>query len=281
MNFPTKREEIVMDSTNRVSLDPALPRIVRAKATPLEVLVWGAGPRVLMVHGGVNYGAMTWSEQRPLSERWRLELVSRRGYGNSPAPAVREDFEVDAQDIVTLFGDGVHLVGHSYGAIGALYAAALRPQGVRSLTINEPPAFHLAKGNSAADAMAAGFQEITHNVHEERAFLEAFIRLTSGSGLPTPPPLPNPLPPELAQRVRMLMTTRDPAEAEFPLDALKRTTFPKLVTSGGHHPAFEAVCDVLQRELKTERAIIRGAGHVVPRTGTPFNERLEAFWKSV
>jgi pimeloyl-ACP methyl ester carboxylesterase len=182
---------------------------------------------------------------------------------------VREDFEVDAQDIVALFGDGVHLVGHSYGAVGALYAAALRPQGVRSLTINEPPAFHLAKGNSAADAMAARFQEIMHNVHEPRAFLEAFIRLTSGSGLPTPPPLPNPLPPELAQRVRILMTTRDPVEAEFPLDALKRTRFPKLVTSGGHHPAFEAVCDVLQRELKAERAVIRGADHLVRALAPP------------
>jgi hypothetical protein len=76
------------------------------------------------------------------------------------------------------------------------------------------------------------------------------------------------------------MTGRDRGEAEIPLDALKRTSFPRLVTSGGHHPVFEAICDVIQRELKTERAIIRGAGHGVPRTGAPFNERLEAFLKS-
>ena len=43
------------------------------------------------------------------------------------------------------------------------------------------------------------------------------------------------------------MTGRDPSEAQIPLDALKRTTFPKLVTSGGHHPAFEAVCDMIER----------------------------------
>jgi hypothetical protein len=53
-----------------------------------------------------------------------------------------------------------------------------------------------------------------------------------------------------------------------------------LVTSGGHHPAFEAICDVLDRELRTERAIIRGAGHLVPRTGAPFNDRLEAYMKN-
>ena len=76
------------------------------------------------------------------------------------------------------------------------------------------------------------------------------------------------------------MTARPPGEADVPLEALKRTSFPKLVVSGGHDPAFEAVCDVLHRELKTERATIRGAGHTVPLTGGPFNERLEAFLKS-
>jgi hypothetical protein len=52
----------------------------------------------------------------------------------------------------------------------------------------------------------------------------------------------------------------------------------KLMTK---NPAFEAVCDLLERELKAERAVIRGAGHAVPRTGAPFNHRLEAFLKTV
>jgi hypothetical protein len=82
------------------------------------------------------------------------------------------------------------------------------------------------------------------------------------------------------QGVRTTMAARPQGEAEIPLDALRRTTFPKLVTSGGHHPVFEAMCDVLHRELKTERAIIRGAGHNVQFTGAPFNERIEAFLKS-
>ena len=76
------------------------------------------------------------------------------------------------------------------------------------------------------------------------------------------------------------MLARPQGEAEIPLDALRQTSFPKLVTSGGHHPVFEGICDALHRELKTERAIIRGAGHNVPFTGAPFNDRLEAFLKS-
>jgi hypothetical protein len=53
--------------------------------------------------------------------------------------------------------------------------------------------------------------------------------------------------------------------------------FPSFVTSGGPHPVFEAICDVIEQDLKAERAIIRGAGHNVPRTGAPFNARLETF----
>ena len=54
-------------------------------------------------------------------------------------------------------------------------------------------------------------------------------------------------------------------------------SFPKLVVSGAHDPAFDAVCDVLERRLGAERAVIPGADHSVQRTEAPFNERLEAF----
>ena len=76
------------------------------------------------------------------------------------------------------------------------------------------------------------------------------------------------------------MLARPQGDAEIPLDALKHTSYPKLITSGGHHPAFEGICDKLQRELNTERAIIRGAGRNVPSTGAPFNEHVKAFLQS-
>jgi pimeloyl-ACP methyl ester carboxylesterase len=88
------------------------------------------------------------------------------------------------------------------------------------------------------------------------------------------------LSPAVEQGARTTMLARPQGDAEIPLDALRRTSFPKLVTSGGHHPVFEGICDKLQRELNTQRAIIPGAGHNVPSTGAPFNERLEAFLKS-
>jgi hypothetical protein len=73
------------------------------------------------------------------------------------------------------------------------------------------------------------------------------------------------------------MVERNPAEAVIPLDELARAPFPKLVVSGGHSPAFEAVCDVLEERLRAERAVLPGIGHSVQRLGKPFNELLTGF----
>jgi pimeloyl-ACP methyl ester carboxylesterase len=205
---------------------------VSVRAASLEVVVWGFGPRVVLVHGAIFNGPLMWKEQRPLGERWRLEILNRRGYGKSPPPEVRSDFEEDARDIAALLGDDAHLVGHSYGAIGALYAAALRPQAVRSLTINEPPAYRLIKGDAEADAIVARLQATRRGVHEPRAFIEAFRKIINGPGAPSPVPLPDPLPPDIQQGVLTTMAARDPNEADIPLGALRRASFPKLVTSG-------------------------------------------------
>ncbi len=70
---------------------------------------------------------------------------------------------------------------------------------------------------------------------------------------------------------------RPPMEAEPPVEALARTPFPKLVVSGGHSRAFDAVCDFLTHRLGATRAVIVGRGHSVPRAGEPFNERLRGF----
>jgi pimeloyl-ACP methyl ester carboxylesterase len=74
-----------------------------------------------------------------------------------------------------------------------------------------------------------------------------------------------------------LQVERYPWEAQPPLDELAATPFPKLVVSGGHSAAFDAVCDVLVERLDAERAVLPGAGHSVQRLGEPFNELLAAF----
>jgi hypothetical protein len=84
------------------------------------------------------------------------------------------------------------------------------------------------------------------------------------------------LPPSLEAGARAALAERPPQEAKIPLDALAAAPYPKLVVSGGHSEAFDAVADVLEQRLGAQRAVVPGAGHSIPRApGYP--ERLAAF----
>jgi pimeloyl-ACP methyl ester carboxylesterase len=201
------------------------------------------------VHGSVTGGELTWPEQRPLAENWELLVVARPGFGQSP-PTDRVDFDIDAELIADLLGDGAHLVGHSYGGVVSLLAAARRPQAVLSLTVIEPPAFAVARSIASVDEFAKMLAEYWRSgPSEPEAFLRGFLERV-GAGME----LPSPLPPPLEQGARLLMVERGPWEAEVPLDELARAPFHKLVVSGSHNPVFDAVCDVLEQRLSAKRA---------------------------
>src|SRR4051794_20505888 len=110
-----------------------------ARIAALDVTNLGSGPRVVLVHGSVVGADVTWRHQHALAERYTLVLAQRPGFGASP-PLERGDFEAEAPLFAELLEGGAHMVGHSYGAVIALHAAALRPNAVLSLTISEPGA---------------------------------------------------------------------------------------------------------------------------------------------
>ena len=237
----------------------------------MHVRRFGGGPAVVLVHGSVADGEATWAEQRALAERWTLVVPDRPGFGANP-PVDRVDFESDAPLVAELLGDGAHLVGHSYGGVVSLLAAAARPEAVRSLTVVEPPAFGAARGHPAVEAFVAEMTRYWRSPPDDpEEFLRGFLALVGSDYRP-----PSPLPPRLERGAGLLRVERPPWEAEIPLAELGRAAFPKLVVSGRHHAAFDAVCDVLEKRLGAERASIPGAGHSVQRTGR-FNERLEQF----
>ena len=226
--------------------------------------------RLVLVHGSVTNGAITWRAQGELADRWELVVLNRPGFPPGP-PVERVDFETDAAWVAGRLEPGDHLCGHSYGGVVSLLAAAAFPE-LRSLTVTEPPATSVARGVPAADEFAAGGRRLwAEGPEEPEAFLRTFLDLV-GSAIT----LPSPLPPELAQGAQALRNERGPWEAELPLDILRAAPFPKLVVSGAHHPAFDAICDALERELDAERAILPGAGHSVP-TAPGFNAVLADF----
>jgi pimeloyl-ACP methyl ester carboxylesterase len=249
------------------------PRRELLSASELDVIRLGSGPRVVFVHGSVVGPERTWSRQMELASRWSLVLPHRPGFGASP-PLDRGDFELEAPLFAELLGDGAHLVGHSYGAVIALYAAALAPDRVRSLTVSEPGCMRVAAGDPLVDAQIAGGELLYGHAPgmEPLEFLRAF-RGGVGSTNETPEQLAG----ELLAGARLLMRERPPWEAHPPLDELRAAPFAKLVISGGHSPVFEAVCDAVAEHVGGERALVEGRRHNIPSTGSPYNERLHAF----
>lgn len=231
-------------------------------------------PRIIFVHGSVMGGRPTWSAQRGLGDRFRLEILERPGFPPNP-PVDRVDFEEHALLVADTLRDGgaAHLVGHSYGGVIALLAAAALPDSVRSLTVIEPPATRVARGNPAADAFTVEGIEwwATGPTDDPEAFLRGFLEYVGSDYVP-----PSPLPVQLEQGARMLIVERGPWEAEIPLESLARARFPTLVVSGGHHAAFDAVCDVLVERLGAERLLLPGYGHTAQRH-PGFNEALARF----
>jgi len=229
------------------------------------------GPRLLLVHGSVVNGEVTWTAQRPLAERFELVVPNRRGF--PPGPDVeRVDFEDEAAWLEQFLEPETHLVGHSYGGVISLLAAAHRPERLRSLTVIEPPAFAVAQGDPDVDRFVADAILLwREGPREPERFLRAFLAAV-GSSLAQ-----GELTPAMLQGARTLMVERGPWEAEIPLAALREAPFPKLVVSGAHSRAFYAVCTVLEARLGAERAVLPGAGHSVQRLGEPFNTVLADF----
>jgi len=254
----------------------------------LHVDVAGSGTPAVLVHGSFSFGALAFSEQRPLAAEFELHVVDRRGFGRSPEGAGAVDFEAEAPEIAALLDPHAHLLGHSYGAIVCMFAAALRPEAVRSLTVVEPPAFGLVRGDPAVDLLVERLRAHKRDgagLGEEeylRGFLDAW-----GFDLGPPPRLN-----DTARRsVRRSVGERSPHEAEIPFAALAHAGFPVLVARGawdavpasarevGGH-AFIAVCDVVAARLDAEVAVFPGAAHQPQLSGEPFNRRVAEFWRS-
>ena len=169
-------------------------------------------PRVLFVHGSVVNGDATWAAQRPLEERFELVIPNRRGF--PPGPEVEAvDYEDEAAWLDEFLAPGTHLVGHSYGGVIALFAAARRPELLHSLTVVEPPALAVARGNAVADAFAARSTLLWESgPHDPETFLRGFLAAVNA-------PVPRGgFSPALLQGARTLMVERYPWTAEIPFD---------------------------------------------------------------
>jgi pimeloyl-ACP methyl ester carboxylesterase len=243
------------------------------RAVALDVRVLGSGPSAVLVHGGSG-PELTWERQEPLADGRRILIPSRRGFGSSPSTG-RHDFDNDAADLLPLLEPAAHLVGFSYGGLGALIATAWRPELVTSLIVIEAPVFSIARGDPDVDHFEAISDEFLADGLDARPeVLEEFLPAAA-----LPGPSAGPLPPDVEADLRRARGGRPAGEAVPDLEAIRRAGMPVLVISGDHLPAIERVCDRLAEAVGAERAVLAGHGHAIPRAAG-FNERVAAFWSA-
>jgi pimeloyl-ACP methyl ester carboxylesterase len=111
---------------------------------------YGSGPPLVLVHGSMSDHQTSWEAVKgPLSQRFTLYAMDRRGRGQTTAPQERrlEDEFGDVAGLLQAIGEPSFVMGHSYGAHCALGGAAEQPGLVSKLVLYEPP---------RPDAMSAG-----------------------------------------------------------------------------------------------------------------------------
>ena len=115
----------------------------------------GAGPPLVLLHGGWGEGAYPWAPvEAALAPARRVFAIDRAGYGGSDdVPALPDGFHraMAEETLAALDALGlpeVALWGHSDGAVVAAWAALLAPRRVRALVL-EALHFAAAKERSA------------------------------------------------------------------------------------------------------------------------------------
>jgi pimeloyl-ACP methyl ester carboxylesterase len=160
---------------------------VRVNSVELHYLESGKGVPVIFVHGGLDDYRMWEAQLEPFSQNYHVIAYSRRYNFPNNNPHLRPDHSaiIEADDLAALIKKlklgPVHVVGHSYGALTALFLTVKHPELVRTLVLAEPPVLRWAQDKSEGKAL---FDEFMDNIWKpvgnafRRGEKEQALRLT-------------------------------------------------------------------------------------------------------
>lgn len=224
-----------------------------------------------MVHGSTVNRSRWGHVIDTLQRKFTVYLMDRRGRGDSGDAqdyAIEREFE-DVAAVVDAIGNGVCVLGHSYGAICSLHAARVAKQ-IHKLVVYEPPMRVAGARLPFADDLQARLDAFLA-VGDRQAVLETFLRevvmvnevdlanlkksRSWAIRLATAPTLP--------RELRAASTlTFDPEE-------FQDVTVPTLVLKGNLSPAMmRAAAHMTHKALPHSRLeILRGQGHAAMSSG--------------
>jgi len=258
----------------------------------LSLLDEGAGAPVLLIHSGGLSSRQWRGLSSQLRANHRVLSPDLLGYGGSTALApgadfhFREDLEMVSALLASL-GEPAHLVGHSYGGLLALLAAAHTPSQARSLSLFEPVAFGIlrnaAPGSADAKLQAGEAASMRALASDENGaggsepWLESFVDWWQGAGVWRSLPEPSRTA-FLAVGRKTYLEVRSLLADETPASAYRDIPAPALILRGERSPQVEQrVCARLAEALPHARLeTISNAGHMGPLTHMGAVNRLIA-----
>jgi len=252
----------------------------------------GTGPMVLCLHSSGASGQQ-WQALADQLIGFQVVRVDAHGHGQSPAPAPDGPvFDLDAQALAPLLAqsrDGVHLVGHSYGAALALRLALALPGHVRSLTLFEPVIFSLLLEPSADAGAREDILQIGRTINlwagmrQTARAARLFVDFWSGAG--SWQRLTGRQQQSVAQRMPVIAAHfRSLLGSGVTLGHVQQLRVPTLLMSGAQsrRAALSLVGMLAQAWPHAERHVFADAGHLGPMTRPqPVNARIERFLASI
>ncbi len=115
--------------------------------------VYGSGTPLVLLHGSFSDHVTNWQQVKLLLEPlFTVYAIARRGRGETEATEGHsvEDESTDAVAMIESIGGPVFLLGHSYGALTALAAAARIPDRILKLVLYEPASPRILEGERLA-----------------------------------------------------------------------------------------------------------------------------------
>jgi pimeloyl-ACP methyl ester carboxylesterase len=228
----------------------------------------GEGPDLVLIHGLTGNLAVWHLNIVPLLwDHFRVTTYDLRGHGYSSMPPSGYDADHMAHDLVGLFDvleiERAALVGHSYGADIALYAAHLWPERVERIVAIEGalPALVHARSREAWDGWTHWTEVLERSGHRVPPDRRADVRYLLRASLEIPKkwgPL-NGLPRNPKRFLRLIEETTAAADYErvgsLPLERLAHIETPVtlLFTEGS---PFMETHDELVRRLPNARSVL-------------------------
>ncbi len=234
---------------------------------------WGEGaPELLMLHCSLAHSGVWDGVVKRLG--FGCVAFDAPGHGRSGPIDPSVDYQDQCLRVTESFvaDEPLHLIGHSFGATVALRLALERPATVRSLVLIEPVLFAAARGSAGYDGHLTGLVPFGAALEagDSKRAAEIFTA-TWGTGVPWSA-MREEQRHALADQIHIIPAQDgalfgDTAGLLTP-GRLERLEMPVLLLEGETSPPIiPVILDALASRLpNTERAVVPGAGHMVPIT---------------